>query len=148
MIRTLTSLLLLTFAASLFGQESPVEWSFSLGTSGDTYAVLAEADVADGWYIYSQFLDEGGPIPTSISLDGTSALELVGEPTEAGKKISGFDEYFGMEVTKYATKASFSQGFKVAEGTEQVSGTIRFMACTSKKCLPPKDVDIVLPISR
>ena len=148
MIRTLTTALFLTLVVSLYGQDSPVEWSFSLGTSGDTYAVLAEAEVADGWYIYSQFLDEGGPIPTSISLDGTSALQLVGDPTEAGNKISGFDEYFGMDVTKYATQASFSQGFKVAEGTEQVVGTIRFMACTSKKCLPPTNVDIALPIAR
>lgn len=148
MLRTLTIALFLTFTASLFGQESPVEWSFSLGSSGDTYAVLAEAEVADGWYIYSQFLDEGGPIPTSFNLETTSAVELVGAPTESGNKLSGFDELFGMEVTKYAKQASFSQGFKVADGTEQLVGTIRFMACTNMKCLPPNNVDIVLPIAR
>jgi len=145
MIRTLTTAFFLTFVASLYGQQNPVEWSFSLGESGDTHAVLAEAKVADGWYIYSQFLDDGGPIPTSITLEGT---ELVGDPTESGDQISGFDEYFGMDVTKYAKQASFSQGFKVGENTEQVVGTVRFMACTSKKCLPPTNVDIVLPVSR
>lgn len=148
MIRTLTTLLFLTLVATLYGQQNPVEWSFSLGTSGDTHAVLAEAEVADGWYIYSQFLDEGGPIPTSFNLAGTKASELVGDPTETGDELSGFDEYFGMDVTKYAKQASFSQGIKVAEGTEQIVGTIRFMACTNKKCLPPTNVDIVLPIAR
>jgi len=144
----LTTALLLTFTASLFGQESPVQWSFSLGTSGDTYAVLAEAEVADGWYIYSQFLDEGGPIPPSFNLEATPAVALVGKPTESGDKLSGSDELFGMEVIKYAKQASFSQGFKVAEGTEQLVGTIRFMACTNMKCLPPTNVDIDLPIAR
>lgn len=148
MIRTLVTALFLSLVVSLYGQETPVEWSFSIGTSGDTHAVLAEAKVADGWYIYSQFLDEGGPIPTSISLDDTPTLELVGKPTEAGDALSGFDEYFGMDVTKFAKQASFSQGFKVADNTEQVVGSLTFMACTSKKCLPPKEVDIVLPISR
>jgi len=148
MIRTLTTALFLTFVVTVYGQQSPVEWSFSLGASGDTHAVLAEAKVADGWYIYSQFLDEGGPIPTSISLTETSAVQLVGDPTESGDELSGYDEYFGMNVTKYEKQASFSQGFKVADDTEQVVGSIRFMACTSKKCLPPTDVDIVLPIAR
>jgi len=145
MIRTLTTALFLIFVASLYGQESPVKWSFSLGTSGDTHAVLAEATVADGWYIYSQFLDAGGPIPTRITLDG---MELVGKPTELGDEISGFDKYFDMDVIKYAKEASFSQGFKVVDNTEQVVGTLTFMACTNMKCLPPTDVDIVLPIAR
>ncbi len=145
MIRTLTTALFLTFVATVYGQQNPVEWSFSLGESGGTHAVLAEAKVADGWYIYSQFLDDGGPIPTSFNLQG---MELVGDPTESGDKISGFDEYFSMDVTKYAKQASFSQGFKVSDDTDQVVGTIRFMACTNKKCLPPTNVDIVLPIAR
>jgi len=145
MIRTLTTALFLILVATAYGQQNPVEWSFSLGESGGTHAVLAEAKVAAGWYIYSQFLDEGGPIPTSFNLDGT---ELVGDPTESGDQISGFDEYFGMDVTKYAKQASFSQGLKVSDQTEEVVGTIRFMACTNKKCLPPTNVDIVLPVAR
>ncbi len=148
MIRTLIIALFLSLSATVFGQDNPVRWTFSLGESGGTHAVLAEAKVADGWYIYSQFLADGGPIPTTFDLESSSAIELVGKPTESGEKISGFDEYFGMDVTKYAKQASFSQGFMAKDGADQVVGTIRFMACTNKKCLPPTEVDIALPLAR
>jgi len=127
-------------------QEEPVVWNFSLGVSGDVHAVLAEADVAEGWFVYSQFVEDGGPIATELDLTDTPGIELRGEPTEEGKALSGYDEMFEMEIVKYADQASFTQTFALPAGATKVDGTLKFMACTKKKCLPPRTVSLSLPV--
>ena len=126
--------------------DEPVTWNFTIGAGCDAFAVLAEAQVADGWYIYSQFLDDGGPIPTELDLSPTPGAEPVGEPTEGGDRLSGVDEMFGMEVTKFKRNARFTQAFDVPDDVRTLRGGVRFMACTDKKCLPPRTVDFELAL--
>ena len=138
---------LLSTTALAQSGEQPVSWSFSLGNSGEVYAVLAEAQVEDGWYIYSQFLDEGGPIPTSIDLSATEGIKLNGSPTEEGDAVDGYDELFEMQVKKFKHFASFTQAFTLPKEANTLTGTLQFMACTDKKCLPPQILDISLAVS-
>lgn len=121
-------------------QLEPVKWNFSLGEDGGVYAVLAQAEVAEGWFIYSQFIDDGGPIPTSIDLTETDGITLRGPAVEEGDKIAGYDKLFEMEVAKFKHHASFTQAFDLADAGTPVVGYLEFMACTDKKCLPPSTV--------
>lgn len=147
----LKSILVLTASLVTLGvfaqaSEQPVSWTFSLGNSGDVHAVLAQAEVEEGWYVYSQFLEQGGPIPTSLDFSQTPGIVLNGKATEEGDAISGYDDLFEMEVTKFKHHASFTQAFTLPKGVSTVNGTIEFMACTSKKCLPPQTLDISLAV--
>ncbi len=62
--------LLMAFTVS--GQiYSPVKWSITLSPAGDgNYTLLAKATINDGWWVYSQHLEnEDGPIATTITYD-------------------------------------------------------------------------------
>lgn len=135
-------------ASSATDEEAPVAWTFTLGNDAGAHAVLAEATVAPGWYIYSQFLDEGGPVPTYLDLSATPEAELLGAPTEDGDAIAAYDELFGMDIVKYAGAASFTQGLRLPAGATAVEGAVEFMACTKVKCLPPTSVPFTLSTSR
>lgn len=149
MIRLLAAALCTLCAAALFAQTDtePVAWTFTLGEDGGVHAVLAQADVADGWYVYSQFIGDGGPIATTLDLSATPGIELRGEAVEEGDEVSGFDEMFEMEITKFKHRASFTQALTLPAGAERVVGTIEYMACTKLKCLPPRTLDIALAVN-
>ena len=102
--------------------------------------LIYEADIDEGWYVYSQYLDDGGPIPTSFFYDDNENAEVAETAEEIGKAKSGFDSMFEMEVTKYANKVTFKQKVKIKANTS-LTGYITYMTCDDAKCLPPTDED-------
>ena len=149
MIRTFLFLLASSCAVLAQAQTDadPVDWTISHGSEGDAHAVLAEAKIADGWYVYSQFLGDGGPVPTTIDLTATEGLKALRTPEESGDKVSGFDSLFEMEVTKFKHFVAMTQAFTLPQNTERVTGYLEYMACTEKKCLPPQTIDIDLSVA-
>ncbi len=119
-------------------QNNPVTWTFEAEAKGEQmYAVHAKATVEDGWYVYSQFLDDAGPVPTELTFD-QEGVQPQGKAIETGKKVSGYDEIFGMDIVKFKEKATFSQDVQVAAGLKNVSGGVLFMVCNDEQCLPPR----------
>ena len=141
-------LLVLTMLApfAILAQESPVEWSFfSEKTGTDEYTITYSADVRPGWYIYSQYTELGGPIPTTFYVDDNTDMELVGKTLEEGKKKEGMDDLFGINVIKFSGLVLFRQQVKAKAGAT-VSGALEFMACDNEQCLPPKEVDFEITL--
>ena len=103
------------FATFLFAQPlNPVSWTFTAEhVEGDEYNLKMTASLDNGWFIYSQHLEDGGPVPTSVNFADNDVVVLVGETMEEGKKKEGFDELFGIDVVKYSTKATFTQKVKI-----------------------------------
>lgn len=127
---------------------NPVKWSFRVEkVKNMEYQLIMTATIQPGWYLYSQFVAEGGPVPTTLTVNETPGLELVGKATEEGNKKQGFDDIFGMEITKFSGQAKFVQAFKVKEGVRQISGNVLFMTCDNERCLPPttREFAIELP---
>jgi len=134
----LSTLLCLLTGIAIQAQNNPVTWSFEAEAKGDQlYAVHANATVGEGWYVYSQFLDDAGPVPTELSFD-QEGITPHGEAVETGEKVSGYDEIFGMDIVKFKEKATFTQQVQVASGLKQVTGGVTFMVCNDKQCLPPR----------
>ena len=111
-MKTYALILSLLLSASSYAQIfDPVKWTYKAipGKPGE-YTLEFTATIEDGWYVYSQFIADGGPIPTSFSFDKNSALELIGKLTEKGDKTKeGFDEMFNMNIKKFAHRAIFEQ---------------------------------------
>ncbi len=132
--------------------QNPVKWSFDAKEVGNgLYDLIFTANIDDGWYTYSQFLESNdGPEPTSFTFKEAPHYQLVGNATEGGDKFKGFDEAFGMNLTKFKHKATFTQRVRVTDTSKPITGYIRFMVCDEAKCLPPKDKDFsfTLPVSR
>lgn len=110
------------------------------------YDVVFTADVQEGWFIYSQFISDDGPIPTTFTFDENQAVGLVGKAEEKGYKKEGYDEIFGMNLIKFGKNVTFTQRVNAKAGTT-VGGYLTFMTCNDEQCLPPKDVDfsVTLP---
>lgn len=133
--------LLLCFGASLHAQ-SPVEWIVE-GTriKKGEYRLYITAKIQDGWAIYSQFIDEGGPVATSFDYRLPAGVTLSGKTEEeSDHRIEGKDEIFEMEIVKFKEQVVFKQTLSSTVTRPTIQGTITFMCCDSEQCLPPKEV--------
>lgn len=132
----------LIFSTLTFAQFSPVKWSHEANKiDKQEYELVFTAEVSDGWYVYSQFMEEGGPIPTSFVFNDNPAIELVGKTEEFGNKKEAFDELFEMDVIKFTGQTTFKQRIKLKGDAQEIKGYLTFMTCNGENCLPPKDVN-------
>ena len=134
---------------------TPVKWVFEAKKISDTeYDLVATAKMDKGWYTYSQYIGNDGPVPTTFtfqksptSRDATTPqYQLIGKVEEVSDhKKSGFDKIFDMNITKFSEEVTFIQRIKTS-GLTEVKGTVNFQTCDDEKCLPPTDVDFVYKI--
>jgi len=135
--------LLLAFSAPAMGQVlNPVHWETDYRAISDTeFDLIFKATMDPHWAIYSQFLDEGGPIPTTFVYTAGNHFQLSGKTKETGEKYEGYDPLFEMNVVKYKKQAVFTQRVKVSDLSQPISGYLTYMTCDDERCLPPTDVD-------
>ncbi|MEX2589341.1 MAG: protein-disulfide reductase DsbD domain-containing protein [Chitinophagales bacterium] len=134
--------------ASEEGNESgflePVKWNIELKKTGqpEIYELIFRAEMDENWYLYSQFIDEGGPVPTSFNFDTAAHFSLIENTTELSPESKkGFDEIFQMELLKFGKSAEFTQRIKVSNADEKISGFLEYMTCDDTRCLPPQSID-------
>lgn len=143
-MRVRSSLFLLFFffcVTILAAQKSVVVWSYQVKKiSATEYDLVFVADMENGWYIYSQFIGDEGPIPTSFQYELTNGVQLVGKSKEAGYKKEGFDEIFGMNLIKFGKEVTFTQRIKASANVKEVVGNLTYMTCNDEQCLPPTEV--------
>ena len=133
--------LLLIAAAHGFSQvKDPVKWTYtSKKIDESTFEINLTATVDPSWHIYSQTTPEGGPSATVISFTKNPLIQLEGEVNELGKLEQKHEELFGVDVKQFSNKVVFVQTVKLkAKAKTAVSGTIEFMTCNNRECLPPK----------
>jgi hypothetical protein len=119
---------------------TPVKWSYAAKRISKTEAVVVlKATMQPGWYIYSQFVDEGGPIPTSFKFTPSKAYSVVGKTSEP-KALEKFEKTFSMNVRYFENSVMFQQKVKLAAAQAVVKGKLEFMACNDSKCLPPEEI--------
>lgn len=139
----LTVLFLSAFALKAqFGTiEQPVKWSISSEKVDDTTVqILFNAAVDDGWYIYSQKTEDGGPIPLNFTYKESEAFTLNGTTAEkAEKEKAMYEEAFEMDVVKLYGNSKFIQKINVKNIDEVVNGSFTFQTCKDV-CLPPETI--------
>ena len=127
---------------------TPISWTWKAEPLGNgEYKLVFTAKVDPKWHTYSQFIGDGGPVPTSVAFDKTNKdVQLNGKPTETGTKMhSGHDVVFDMELKYFENDMVIEQKVKVLKDTK-FKGTLEFMACDDKSCLPPVDKDFVFDL--
>ncbi|MBK0381510.1 thioredoxin family protein [Pedobacter sp. SD-b] len=126
----------------------PVKWSFSSQNINTKEAYLiATANIENGWHVYSLNIPDGGPISTSLTFVKSADYKLDGKTTEAPKPISAYDNNFGMQISWHENKAVFKQKIKLNKPETTVKGTLEFMVCNDKQCLPPEEVEFAIKVS-
>ena len=140
--------IILVFPTLLFSQIfNPVEWEFSKeDLGGGEYELVFKASIEDGWYLYSQFVENDGPLPTTFTFFDSDGYELIGT-TQEGEPKQEYDPNFDMVLSYFTKEAVFSQKVKAIDTDTKVSGELMFMACDATQCLPPEYVDFSFKIS-
>ncbi len=127
----------------------PVLWSYKAEKLADNqYAITISADIADGWYVYSQDLPQHGPVPTKINFEQNPNIVLQGKPLEMGNKKETFDPNFQMTVTKFSGRTLFIQKISVTTTVPQVKGSLSYMTCNGQMCMPPRTVKFDVPLAQ
>ena len=136
-------LFIVSFIFQGFAQD-PTQWKFSLEDKGNgEVELVANVAIEQGWYIYGTKIPDGGPYPTSLSIDKVQGAVAVGgfEPRDS-KLNSGYDAIFEMTIGSYEGAAKFVQRFKVTDKAKFVlEGDVRSQACNGSECTPPLPVD-------
>lgn len=146
----LTLLFILSFIFQGFTQTGPTDWKFSLEDKGNgEIELVANVAIKQGWYIYGTDIPDGGPYPTSLSIDKIAGAVAVGnfEPKDSKLK-SGYDAIFEMTIGSYENTAKFVQRFKVTDKQKfTLEGDVRSQACNGSECTPPLPDDFAFKSS-
>ncbi len=115
----------------------PVEWTTSVNDLGDdNFEIVFMAEIDPGWSIYSQHIDEGGPIPTSFNFENVGdGYELIGK-TEEGTPVEKFDKIFEMDMAFFFEHATFKQKIKRTNPSlTTVNVYLEYQTCDDEKCI-------------
>jgi thiol:disulfide interchange protein DsbD len=141
---TLLSIFLINANAQI---ENPVKWMYTAKRTGPkTYEVHITATLDNKWHIYSQNAGEG-PEPTSLTFDKNPLIKLDGKVQELGKLEKEYDNNFKSELRFFSNKVDFVQKIKLKSSAATIlKGSVSYMVCNDKKCLPPKEVPFSIKI--
>ena len=150
MKKILAAVAALIISVSAFAQiEHPVKWAYAAKkTSANEVTVFLKATIEPGWHIYSMHVKDGGPIKTSFTFTPSKEYSLVGKPDEP-TPLTKFEKAFNMDVSYFEKEVVFQQKIKLkSPNTKAVNGTLEYMTCNDKKCLPPDDVKFTIPLGK
>ena len=126
----------------------PVKWSYSSEKINDKeFDLIITAKIDKGWHLYSQFIEEGGPIPTSFKFSPSTAYKFIGKVTESPKPVTAFDKNFNMQIAWHKDQAVFKQRISLNKPVTTILGVLEFMVCDDQRCLPPAEVEFQIPLS-
>ncbi len=136
-------LIISLFAFSHVGNaqvENPVKWTYTAKKiANKQYELHMTAVLDQNWHIYAQDAGEG-PEPTSFSFSGNPLVKLEGKVAESGKLEKSYDPNFRSTLKYYSNKVDFIQKISLkSTASTVVKGTLTYMVCNDRKCLPPKE---------
>ncbi len=147
--------IILVFVMALFSQlnhaqvQKPVKWVFtSKNLGGGKYEIHLTATIASGWHTYAQNTPEGGPVPTAVAFNKNPLVILDGKTTEVGDLKKHNEPLFGVDVYEYANKLDLVQivKLKTPKAKTTLTGSVTFMVCNNKQCLPPSEESFSIPL--
>jgi thiol:disulfide interchange protein len=126
---------------------TPVTWDFSQKqVSNNEIELQFKATIDEGWHLYSQFIEDDGPVPTEFTFTTEGGYSLVGTPKE-GIPIEEFDPNFDMILKYFGHEAIFTQIVQVSSAEDfNLNGNVYFMVCDEAQCLPPEEVEFSFEI--
>ena len=106
--------------------------------------VSVALDIEKGWHVYANPLPKDfSGVPTTIIVTAKTKLEEVKIDYPAGK-VMQFPN--GDEYKAYEDKLTIPVAVRRAKGdTSPLQVTVKFQACTDKKCLLPATVQLTVP---
>ena len=132
--------------SSTIAQQSRISWTSKVTQENDSiYKVDLLATIEPGWHLYSQHLEEGGPLATTFSWEPASSIETLSEMSE-GPSHKAYEEIFMMETAYFEKEALFSQRIKLKKKTETISLIASYQICDDQACIfePGEEITVSL----
>lgn len=148
-MRKISFSILLSIPFISFAQvQDPVSWAFSSKKiSTGKYEVHLTATIQSGWHTYSQTTPDGGPVPTDIKFNKNPLVTMDGSVKEVGKMEQHNEPLFGVDVKQFSNKVDFVQSVSIkGNANTSVTGSVEYMVCNDRECLPPKEVKFSVSI--
>lgn len=136
--------IILLFAIAFTGlkvsAQQTIQWGAKTKKINDhTFEVCITANISEGWYIYSHYTPENGPMPTTISYENNASIDTVSKIVEVGKMELKFDSSFGTEVRLFRNKVAFVQLITLkGKLPVMLKCNVDYMGCNAEMCLPPQ----------
>lgn len=144
--RKILSVLLLFLPVLLHAQiYNPIKWSTSFRSlENNKGEIIITAKLEKGWHLYSQFINDGGPVPTTFTFEPSPDYELVDGVKEVSPVTNGFDPTFKMDIAYFSNEAIFIQKVNLKNKEVTIKGNVEFMVCDDEQCLPPDIVEFAV----
>jgi len=97
-------------------------------TAEGTYRLFFEANIKEGWYVFSQYSPEGGSQPAFFEFENSKNFERIGEVVES-ESIPSYNEIFDITELIFRQRASFYQDIKLLDPGAVVQITLYYQVC-------------------
>lgn len=146
MQKSLSIILFSLMCATVTHAQAIVAWKFSATKTGKNTATLSyTATIDPGWHLYSIQQGEGGPVPTTFTLEPSNKYVLAGDVVEP-TPIKEINTLFMMEVGYFEKEVTFTQKVKLKARQTTIKGNVNFMACNEMQCIPPITTPFIITI--
>jgi thiol-disulfide isomerase/thioredoxin len=107
------------------------------------------AEIEEGWHIYSISQAPGGPTTTVIRFPGNQPFRQDGA-MEPPKPHKSFDPNFDMETQTYEGKINFKIPVSINTGAplggQKIAVNVLYQTCDESTCLPPYETHLFIPV--
>jgi hypothetical protein len=137
----IVSIAIIANFAAIAQLKTPVKWTFTAKKIAEkTYEVHLIATIDKGWHMYAIDHKADVGIATSVNFSANPLATQTGKLASKIKAVKLKDPSTGELVKFYENKVDLVQVFKLKANVKtNITGTLEFMVCDDKQCLPPTE---------
>lgn len=119
----------------------PVKWKYEIKDAKDGFVnIVLKANIEKNWYLYSQNVPPGGPLPTEIVFEKNSNFKTIGKTSESPKPVEKYDDIFKMNIKMWQKEAFFTQKIQIFSAQKfTMDVNLDYMVCDAVSCIPFSD---------
>ena len=118
--------------------QEPVSFTTSVNPiSENKYELIITSSIEKNWRLYSQFLKDGGAIPTEFTFknESSDSFNLIGKMIES-ESITKFDPIFQLDQSYFIDSNTFKQVIEInSSEISKVFAIIMYQACDDSLCI-------------
>ena len=118
--------------------QEPVSFTTSVNSiSENKYELITTSNIEKDWRLYSQYLTDGGAIPTEFTFknESSDSFNLIGKMVES-ESITKFDPIFQLDQSYFINSNTFKQVIEINNlDILKVYANIIFQACDDSLCI-------------
>ena len=151
MLRKLALCALLTASSLSFAQTNVLSMPKPepiAAKAGSTAEVKLPVQLREGYHVNSNMPPDPYLIPLRLTWDpGPITVAEVVYPKPETRKVDFFAGQLPVFSGHFELVTRFKVAASVPPGLVNIAGKLRYQACNDRMCLPPKTIDITVPVS-